>query len=412
MTMIELIFIKKLCLWKKISFICYFGGMKMKIGIIGVGIQGQALAMILSRIRKNDSLVVIDNNSQNIQVTMKGLKNVDIEGYCIDVNDTECMEEKLYGCEILYDMLTPEFAVTVMELALKIHAHYINTAFDVPYWTAILNNEKFPLQDEFEAAGLIALMGCGDSPGLVNVFIRKYCDKLDTVRDIKIYGAYKKNSPDIFNGWNPGWSVKQAYLDFVTKPVVYRNGCFVKLHPFSEREWRNIHTYGMKELSLHSHEECYSLPRTIRKGIQNCEFKYEIDTFAAVLYSCGFRLGEQIEIENCKVSSISCLMNVLENADTNTVFNDDDEYCSTIEIVGTAGQQEHKYTIALPPLYNDREHTMKIFGTLKIDVALPAAIAMCCLNDVTPGIHFAEELNPEHFENILRQYIPYKEIMK
>lgn len=383
----------------------------MKIGIIGVGIQGQALAMILSKIRNTDSLVVIDNNPQNIQAVMRSLENANIEGYCLDVNDTKQVEEKLYDCKILYDMLTPEFAITVMKLALKIHSHYINTAFDVPYWTALLNNEKLPLQDEFEAAGLIALMGCGDSPGLVNVFIKKYCDKLDTVSDIKIYGAYKKNSSDIFNGWNPGWSIKQAYLDFVTKPIIYRNGCFIMLPPFSEREWKNIYTYGMKELSLHSHEECYSLPRTIRKGIQNCEFKYEIDTFAAVLYNCGFRLGEQIEIESHKVSAVSCLMDVFENAKTNTVFNDNDEYCTTIEIVGTVGQQEQKYTIILPPLYNDRVHTKKTFGTLKIDVALPAAIGMCCLGDIVPGIHFAEELDPEHFENILKQYIPYKEIV-
>ena len=140
-------------------------------------------------------------------------------------------------------MLTPELSESILKIALQNDANYISTAFDEPFWSAIINGQELPYQKEFQEKGLVALLGCGDSPGLVNVFVKKYCDCFDKVTDIEMYGAYKKGASGLLLGWDPGWSQKQAYKDYISNPAVFRDGQFMFLLPLRRsRRKKSINT--------------------------------------------------------------------------------------------------------------------------------------------------------------------------
>lgn len=278
----------------------------------------------------------------------------------------------------------------------------------------LLAGDELYLDKEFKKRNLTALLGCGDSPGLVNVFARKYSDMLDTVDSIVIKGAYSKHNKNLLKTWEPGWSLKQAYIDFVTDPYIYRDSKYVRMLPFDELEEVDFLNYGRKYLALHSHEEAYSLPYTI-KGLKNCEFRYEVDQYAATLYSFGFDKTKEITIDNRNIKAIDFLFEMLKDLDEKKINKNDvsssDEYSSILQISGSLNNVQKKYEVLLKPLYFDRNKTMERFGTLKIDVALPCIIGMKCIDTAPKGIAFAEELNTQKFINILNDYLEYKEIL-
>jgi hypothetical protein len=54
---------------------------------------------------------------------------------------------------------------------------------------------------------------------------------------------------------------------------------------------------------------------------------------------------------------------------------------------------------------------LKKFGTLKIDVALPAIVGMMCLRKIPNGVVFPENIDVDIFIQELNKYIEYKEIV-
>ncbi len=386
----------------------------MKVAIIGAGLQGEGCATILSRDNEITEIYLGDIDQNRLNLCKKNIHSNKLHIKLVDANDLEDLVAFLSNSDVCIDMLLPQYCPNVMKAALKVGINYINTAYDVPFWENILHGEELYLDKEFKDKGLTALLGCGDSPGLVNVFVKKYCDKLDKVDSIIIHGIYSNSEYDPLKIWNPGWSLKQAYIDFITPPYIYRNKKFIKMSPFSEIESVNYHDYGMHNIALHSHEEAYSLPRTI-KNLQNCEFKYEIDKYAATLYAFGFNRDKSIEINNYKINTLDFLFELIKELDSKKVNIDDvnskDEYYSILEIFGVKNNQKKVYKVLLKPLYANRKEIIEKFGTLKIDVALPCVVGIKCLEQAKKGVIFAEELDAEKFIAILNTYVKYEEIV-
>ena len=383
----------------------------MKVGVIGYGMQGSALVSILEKTSDITEIIVIDSSSDKIRRCEKVSDPGKVRAFCVDVADILRMNHYLEGCGVVFDMLTPELSESILKIALQNNANYISTAFDEPFWSAIINGQELPYQKEFQEKGLVALLGCGDSPGLVNVFVKKYCDCFDKVTDIEMYGAYKKGASGLLLGWDPGWSQKQAYKDYISNPAVFRDGQFMFLSPFAEIETKEIYQYGQRTLAAHSHEECYSLPLNIKKGLKNCIFKYEVDPAAALLYSLGFRLSKKVQVGDTEVSVVECLNKLFEEQGSVPALSDENEYTTTINIHGISGGKEGDITVALPPIYADKKRTVEQFGVLHVEVALPAVLGMKCMKSLDPGVHFAEELIPAEFTDCLNELLPYQEVV-
>lgn len=386
----------------------------MKVVIAGAGIQGSVCARILSQEIFVDKLLVIDNNKSKLEILRKQIDSSKVELQCVDVKNINMLVQMVRGYDVCLDMLLPEYSVTIMKASLAVHTHYLNTAYDMPFWNNIVKGESLFLDKEFKSEGLTALLGCGNSPGLVNVYVKKYCDMLDKIDNISIYGMYRQNFNSPLERWNPGWSTKQAYIDFITNPTIFRNGEFIEKPPFAEIEKKEFMSYGIKEFALHSHEENYSLPYTLGKGISNCEFKYEVDRYAAILYSCGFTYGREVEIGCTKICAAEFLFNLLSQQDLEQAIDAYDEYDDTystfINIKGRDFSGEKECSFMLPPLCTHKQEVLKKFGTTKIDVALPAIIGLKCLRNLPKGILFAENIDYEIFIAELNKYIDYMEI--
>lgn len=116
----------------------------MKAGVIGYGVQGSAVVSILEKTSDITEIIVIDSSSDKIRRCEKVSDPGKVRAFCVDVADILRMNHYLEGCGVIFDMLTPELSESILKIALQNKANYISTAFDEPFWSAIINGQELP----------------------------------------------------------------------------------------------------------------------------------------------------------------------------------------------------------------------------------------------------------------------------
>jgi saccharopine dehydrogenase (NAD+, L-lysine-forming) len=330
----------------------------------------------------------------------------------IDATDANAVAAAAGGAGLVFDFVMPWMASSVMAGALRAGSHYVNTAFDEPYWSELPQGRPLSLTGEFEKAGLTALLGCGMAPGFINVLIRKHTDMLDEVDSIKIRiakghtggGAYD----DILKPWNPGWAPIQALKDCADRATYYQDGVYHLTDPYSGiEEWVFAEPLGKKLVTHHSHEEPYSLPKAIGKGLKYCDFKYYLSYHPAALVSLGLTSEEEIDVKGVKVKPLDVCAAVLPKAG-NAFLEEDPETFSwqdehvfmdmVAEVSGRKAREEITFVISCPKMTSPAREIYDLFGTSLVNVALPAVIGgRQIAAGAKKGVIFAEELDPDRF---------------
>ncbi len=392
----------------------------MKACIIGAGCQGSACASILCKDTRVESVLLSDINKKTLESVSKKINSPKLKTVIVNASHTEDIIRIAGDSDVIFDMTLPWLAKNVMKAALAVHAHYVNTAFDDPFWDQLIHGQTLDLDKEFKTAGLTALLGCGNTPGLSNVFIKYYCDRLDTVSGIKIRGGGKfSNSKTLIKPWYPGWAPNQALIDFCSDTYVFRNGTYERAGIFAEPESFDFgpHLHHIW-VAHHSHEEIYTLPNTIGKGLTCCDFKYAIDEQAATFICMGFTPDNEIEINGRKIKPFDVLMALTKKPGDDFLTEEPPKdnhlewlYETCFIIDGTKNGNPVSYRVLLPPIALNALACYEACGTLGVSVALPAVIGgLMCLEGAQRGILFPELLDSHRFIDLLKEKVPYQQI--
>lgn len=392
----------------------------MKAMIIGAGAQGAAAAAILARDESVEKIILGDLNEKMVTQVAEKINSDKLEHVVVDANDVDKVAEYAKAADVIIDFAMPWLVPKVMEAAIKAKVHYVNSAFDTPFWDELAEGKPLSYHEEFVKIGKTAIMGCGATPGMSNVYVRKYVDKLDTVENIFI-NCTLKGPQELSKArpWFPGWSPRQAMIDFATEPMIFENGKYKKMPIFSgEEEFDFKEPINKGWIAYHSHEEAYSIPHVFKeKGLVNSNFKFILDEQAATFVKMGFVPENEIIVNGQKVKPLDVLVEMTEK--TSDVFtgekrpvNDFDPMPTTLFLIikGKKDGKDVTYNVLLPALNAKRQQVYDIFGTTIIIVALPAITgAKMCIEGVKKGLVFSEELDPNRFIELMTEKIDYKE---
>lgn len=401
----------------------------MKVLIVGAGGQGGACASILSKQKEIDEIRLADLKVETAASVADHIAGNKVIPCTVNALDPEDVAKVAEGVDVIVDMVMPWMATSVMKGALKAGAHYINTAFDDPYWDEFLAGKSvgdLTLCKEFREAGLTALFGCGFAPGFTNVLARRFANRMDKVDSIKMRIGKATIFPDekpfdwVLRPWNPGWAPKQALVDCATPTYALENGKYVKYPPFGGMEDCEFpEPIGKLPVTHHSHEEIYSMPSTF-KGIQNVDFKYYLMMQPAILYALGLTSQEEIEVDGAKVKPIDVVVKMIP-APANNIFVDSDEKLEyadktafielIVEVSGEKDGMPVTYRANCPKMNAPGVELKKLYGTALVYVALPLAVGTLLLGELNlpAGIIFADEIDPEAFiEKMMGTGYPYK----
>lgn len=392
--------------------------------IVGAGAQGGPCASILARDADVETIILGDVNPALLKRVEAKINSPKITVMALNAGDPEAMRNAARGVDVIINLVLPVFNENIMRTALETGVHYVDTSFGEPEMMdlcardnilgQIMQGRPLMLDEDFKKAGLTALVGCGGTPGLINVFVRYLSDKLTTVDSIRMkFGEGPRPSPDQVPGaWNPGWSPFRALWGFAVEPAVFTDGRYAIRPIFDAPE---VHTFpepiGSILISRHQHQEQITLPYFIGKGIRECEYKYPVDPQAATFVRMGFGNPDPITVKGTAVSPRDVLLQ-LTPAPGNAFLEEDAGAAAapvvqnqiwTAEVSGTKDGQPLRYAVTAPyTFYWNRAEKQRIyntFGATDIGVALPAVIGakMCVAGEADPGVIAAECLDPGIF---------------
>ena len=137
------------------------------------------------------------------------------------------LEDQLRDCEVLVNSASYRINLDAMRACLAAGCHYIDLGG--LYW---LTGQQLEMHDDFERAGLLALLGMGSSPGKTNVVAAKAARALGASADRVdvLAGGRDMNPPD---GPSYPYAVQTLVDELTMRPIVIREGEPVEIDPLT-----------------------------------------------------------------------------------------------------------------------------------------------------------------------------------
>lgn len=387
---------------------------KINILVVGAGAQGAPCVAILARQPGVGRILLGTRDLADAASVRDRLGSPKVVASEFDARQPHTIarvaRESLGTVDVIID-LTPSFiSMHVMEAALALDAHYVNTAACPEHLAQLIQGQPLDLADRFVAAGRTALLGCGASPGIVNIICRRFCDELETVERIEIRcGFHIPAQKEMVKTWTPSWSPEQQFFDYCDPPCLFHDGRHEHMPVFHEPENYDFGgNLGKIQLTHHAHDEQYSLPLMIGKGIQYCCYKFPFEPAIATLFATGFTQDRVVEVEGGKVKAVDVLMALVPRPAQVAVLDPQIQknlvpYIADtkghILIKGTAGGKEKTYHIVTGVLFDEAAKALELFGTANVSVAYAAATGALQLTEgkTKAGIVWPEELDAARF---------------
>ncbi len=161
---------------------------------------------------------------------------------------------------VVVNLALPYQDLSIMEACLAAGVNYLDTANYEPLEEARFEYSwQWAYQQRFEAAGLMAVLGCGFDPGVTSVFTayaRKHLlDRIDTLDILDCNGG--ENGLPFATNFNPEINIRE-----VTAPSRHwENATWVEGKALAHKQVFDFDQVGPRDIYLMYHEELESLAR-------------------------------------------------------------------------------------------------------------------------------------------------------
>lgn len=382
----------------------------MKVLLVGVGGVGEAIAAIAKPRSWMEKIVLADYNMERAREVQTKLG--DDERFPVELIDASKQEDiealaKKYNVDLIMNAVDPIFNKQIFDAAYQVGCTYMDMAMtlsepnaDDPFHkTGVkLGDYQFEKSNEWEAKGLLALVGIGVEPGMADVFARYAQDYLfDEIEEVGI----RDGANITIDGYEfaPNFSIWTTIEECLNPPVIYEEGKgWFTTEPFSEHETFDFPEIGPIDVVNVEHEEVLLVPRWIKA--KRVTFKYGLgEEFIKVLrtlHMLGLDKKEKIKVKGIDVSPRDVVAASLPDP-AHLGEKMHGKTCAGTWIKGTKGGKKKEiylYQVA------DNQECMKAWGCQAVvaQTAFSAVIAMDLLqHGQWKGVGV---LGPEAFEPV------------
>lgn len=234
----------------------------------GCGAMGSEATRDLAMTSGFEEITIADLNSARAQALANELnaasgRNV-MRAVALDASDEDALAALMRGQDVVVNTMTYHFGMAVTQAAIRSHARYVDLGG--------LHNtpRQLALDADAKAAGATIVLGCGATPGVTNVLVRRGVDDLDTVSEVHIAFASHRSiaaSPGlldtVIDEFNP-----EASRFF------WEDGAFVEVRPFDGGRTIDFQSpVGQQEVYFVPHSETRTLPQFIGKGLRRVDVR-------------------------------------------------------------------------------------------------------------------------------------------
>jgi len=271
----------------------------MKVVEIGCGICGLVCAEHLSRNPKIDTLVLADSKPAGAEALARKLKDNRVQVLRVDGTSERDIVGLLKDADIVVATMPWRLNKLVLEAAIKTGTDYVD--FGMPFDST--GPEFDGYSERCLKAGVSALMGMGEEPGISDILAMRGASMLDRADEAHIYDGDTASVEglEFFSSWSP-----VDLLDETSVPAaVFRDGKIEFIPPLSSRTVYNFPApLGPLPVYKTNHDETYFMPLGI-KSLKQASFNIGIDdgfaAAAATFRKWGLLRKEPIDVRGTKI---------------------------------------------------------------------------------------------------------------
>lgn len=230
--------------------------------------MGTVAARHLVRLKEIDDFVIADLVAARARGLAAKFRSLRVRAQPVRDAEVATLAKTIEGADLAINAAHMRLDLPLMEACLDAGANYMDLSADP--------SKQFPYDARFQKAGLTALIGAGEDPGIGNVLARIGADALESVHAIRIRDGDTASSPD--TPLPVVWSPETFLAEVFTPGLYFEDGQLVHPPPFSGKEiYPFPEPVGPQPVYLMDHEEQETLARFIGKGLRYVDLKLAID---------------------------------------------------------------------------------------------------------------------------------------
>ncbi len=281
----------------------------MKIVLLGAGGMGEiALKDLVDSGVKQ--IVIADYNRTRVESLVKDYKGqgMEISAAFVDANDRASLIRVMKDASVVASAIGPfsEYGVKVLKAAIEARVDFVDICDD-PQPTI----DELDLHDEAKKAGITAIIGMGNNPGVGNLCARYGAQKLDEVEEIEFIWVHPAISR------TGGAGVLHAIGAFSGDVPSYHQGQWVDVPAGSDKEAIDFpEPVGRVEVFHSGHPEPITVPRYISVKDVSCKggiVPVWVGQEFIRLLSYGLGDAEPIEVKGTQVVPREFTVSLLES---------------------------------------------------------------------------------------------------
>jgi saccharopine dehydrogenase-like NADP-dependent oxidoreductase len=358
----------------------------------GAGGVGRVAVEALTLIDSVDEVVLTDFRAAAAAEVVTALGSPKLRAAAVDVTDTAALVALLQGADVVLNCVGPfyRFGPPTLRAAIRARVGYVDICDDLDATRALLD-----LDGEAREAGVLALIGMGNSPGLANIFV-KMCaeDLLDEVTSAEIMHIHGGEPSE-------GAAVLKHRIHAMVNDVpLFIDGEFIAVRQLDESGAAFVHEEDFPEIGPfpvypYPHPETITLPKafpTLRRAT-NLGVVYPLSYFHMTqdLVRVGLGGYDPIAVGEVEVAPVDVAVALLQQERPRLLAEaqvTEAGGCLRVVVGGIIDGEEHVYICSLS------SHGAGAGEGTGIPAALGAALHQQGALQSEAGVHAPEAIVP------------------
>ena len=390
----------------------------MRILVLGgYGAQGQVICRELVKHPKVSEVVCGGRRLEQAKRFVSKYKNEKLSASRVDLDNVNEARAAVKNADLVVNAASYIYNLRLMKACAESGVNYQDLASAWSIETMNLSmvkaiEKELELDQNFKDVGTVALISTGEDPGITDVIAGHAADNLDRLYEVRMKDCSVLKAKEVISTWAPDL----LWRDMIHDPIVFENGEFKRVPPFSGEE---IYVFpdpiGSQPCYHHLHEEPVTMPMYL-KDLKYVEFKMcgPDMPFAKAIFEYGLAKEEPIEVKGVKVAPLDVFLALTPRALTpeeieKKIANGtliDEIPCVLLDIKGERKGEEVKSTFYTMLTLKEANKRMPGVTATSYCVGIGAEVFTEILTEgklKTKGVVAPEALKPEEKTAVIRR---------
>jgi len=290
------------------------------------GMQGKIVLKDL--LEKGYKIFISDVYQQHIDDLNNKYSGLDYQIVDLrDIKETAALIKKVKPFLVI-NCAEADWDLNVYKACLKCKVHVIDLGSDIP-----MTKKQMAMDSAFRKQKLIAITGCGSTPGVNNVMLDYAVGLLDSVHTVNAGFAWNSNLKEFV----VPFSMPSIVEEFTVPATMMKSGRWLKKKPLDTIKGRRYQEIGRNKCFLVRHPEPYTFYFYYKnKGLKNIKFFAGFPTHSfSMIYNfinLGLASKEKIKMDGGEIQPLEFLTEILRKAEIPEGYKENEVLW--VEIIG------------------------------------------------------------------------------